>query len=253
MKKILLAAAVFYLLPFTSHLSAQTQNNDPVVLEVGGQQIWQSEFMHDYRQSLGDKAFKSGLSQAEKSKALTEYMELYANFRAKLCDAHAMGIDTSSDLQLELANYRHDLAAPYLIDSVMLMKILHEAHERNRYALHCSHILVRVAPDASPEDTLEAYNRLLEYRQRIINGEDFTAVAIEEAQRARPFEPVKPNEGELAYFSVFQMVYPFETAAYALQPGEVSIRAWHRQVSRQALRRSESVRSLCIIRVELLR
>ncbi len=223
MKKILLAAAVFYLLPFTSHLSAQTQNNDPVVLEVGGQQIWQSEFMHDYRQSLGDKAFKSGLSQAEKSKALTEYMELYANFRAKLCDAHAMGIDTSSDLQLELANYRHDLAAPYLIDSVMLMKILHEAHERNRYALHCSHILVRVAPDASPEDTLEAYNRLLEYRQRIINGEDFTAVAIEEAQRARPFEPVKPNEGELAYFSVFQMVYPFETAAYALQPGEVSM------------------------------
>jgi len=221
MKKILLALAIFQLSTLGFQLSAQ--NNDPVILEVGGQQIRQSEFMRDFRQSSGDKINKSGLSESEKSKTLNEYAELYANFRAKLCDARAMGLDTTKSLTLELAKYRRDLAAPYLIDSVMLDKILHEAYERNRYALHVSHILVRVTPDAPPEDTLEAYNRAMDYRQRILNGEDFTAVAIEEAQRVKPYDPIKPNEGELSYFSSFQMVYPFETAAYALQPGEVSM------------------------------
>ena len=223
-KKILLAAAIISIFNFQfSNSHAQTQDFDPVVLEVGGQQILQSEFMHDFRMSSGDKVTQSTLPQAEKSKALADYAELYANFRAKLCDSKAMGLDTSLELRLELDKYRRDLAAPYLIDSVMLMNILHEAYERNRYALHVSHILVRVTPDAPPEDTLEAYNRAMDYYQRIKNGEDFTALAIEEAHRARPHDPIKPNEGELAYFSSFQMVYPFETAAYALQPGEVSL------------------------------
>ena len=220
MKKILLALAIFQLSTFNFQLSAQ---NGPVILEVGGQQIHESEFMHDFRLSAGPNATKTGLSKEEKNKALAEYAELYANFRAKLCDSRAMGLDTSAELNLELSRYRQDLAAPYLIDSVMLMNILHEAYERNRYSLHVYHILVKVSPDAPPEDTLEAYNHCLELRQRIVNGENFASVAIEEAQRANPREPVKPNEGELSYFSSFQMVYPFESAAYALQPGEVSM------------------------------
>lgn len=220
MKKILLALAIFQLSVFSFQLSAQ---NDPVVLEVGGQQIRQSEFMHDFRMSAGDNATKPSLSQAEKKKALAEYAELYANFRAKLLDAQSMGLDTATNLNRELALYRHDLAAPYLIDSTMLMNILHEAYERNRYALHVAHILVKVSPDALPADTLEAYNRIMEYRRRILAGEDFAAVAGEEVRRVNPRTPIKPNEGELSYFSSFQMVYPFESAAYALQQGEVSM------------------------------
>lgn len=222
MKKIFLAAAVFSVFGF--HFSqAQTQDYDPVILEVGGQQVMQSELMRDFRMSAGEKAFDSHLSQAEKSKALAEYVELYANFRAKLLDARAMGIDTASSLNKELAKYRHDLAAPYLIDSAMLSSILHEAYERNRYALHAAHILIKLPSDASPADTLEAYNRALDYRRRAVAGEDFTSLVVEEVHRENPRVPVKPNEGELSYFSSFNMVYPFENAAYALQPGEISM------------------------------
>lgn len=218
-KKLLLAAAIISIFNFQSPISRA--QNDPVILEVGGQQIRQSEFMHDFRQSSGNNNI-SRLSQDEKSKMLAEYVELYANFRAKLCDAKALGLDTAAELQHELANYRHDLAAPYLIDSAMLMKILNEAYERNRYALHCAHILVKVTPDAAPEDTLEAYNRALELYQLAVDGKDFFSLAVEEAQRINPRSPVKPNEGELSYFSSFNMVYPFENAAYSLKVGEVS-------------------------------
>lgn len=202
-------------------LSAQ---DDPVVIEMAGQQIRQSEFMHDFGASIGNKlASNPKTTESEKRDALREYAELFAIFRAKLADAHRLGIDTARDLQLELAQYRSELAAPYLIDSTVLQDLLREAYERNHRSLHAAHILVRLAPDASAEDSARVYDRIMELRKRIVEGgEDFFAVAGEVAQASNPDEPVRPNEGDLGYFTAFDMVYPFENAAYALEVGEVS-------------------------------
>jgi peptidyl-prolyl cis-trans isomerase SurA len=219
-KKILLAAA--FISVFGFQLSAQ--NNDPVILEVGGQQIRQSEFMKDFRLTEGNNLAKNtGITEAEKRAALNEYTELYANFRAKYLDAVEQGLDTAFELRRELNRYRKDLAAPYLIDSAALSALLREAYERNHYMLHAAHILVRVEPDAAPADTLEAYNHIMELRNRILAGEDFFEVAREETLRRDPNAQVYPNEGELNCFTVFDMVYPFENGAYALKEGELSM------------------------------
>lgn len=216
----MLASALFSIFGF-QYSHSQVQN--PVVMEIGGRQIHQQEFMKDFNQSVGDNLVAHNASEAEKRKALDEYVELYANFQAKLRDAVSLGLDTTADLRNELARYRKDLAAPYLIDSAMLKKIMSEAYERNHYALHVAHILVKVSPDAAPEDTLAAYNRAMELYQRVTNGENFYDLSIEEVRRQDPRAKVQPNEGELNYFTAFDMVYPFENAAYALQPGEVSL------------------------------
>lgn len=220
MKKILLATAIISIFGFQFSIS-HAQN--PVVMEIGGRQIHQQEFMKDFNQSVGDNLVARNASEAEKRKALDEYVELYANFQAKLRDAVSRGFDTTAALRDELARYRKDLAAPYLIDSAMLKKIMSEAYERNHYALHAAHILVKVSADAAPEDTLAAYNRAMELYRRVMNGENFYDLSIEEARRLDPRANVHPNEGELNYFTAFDMVYPFENAAYALQPGEVSL------------------------------
>ena len=222
MKKILLALAIVSVgfSGFTT-LCAQT---DPVVIRMKGKDVRQSELMHDFLQAGGDR--KDGrpiVGDAARRQSLLEYAELYANFHAKLLDARAMGMDTAASLIEELGRYRKELAAPYLIDSAMLRAILDEAYERNHYALHAAHVLVRVNSDASPADTLAAYNRALELRQRIVDGEEIVKVAAEEVLRLNPRAQVRPNEGELNYFSVFDMVYPFENGAYGLQPGEVSM------------------------------
>lgn len=220
-KKILLAAAIISIFNLQSTIS-QAQNNNPVVVEVGGRQIRQSELMKEFMQSVGDNLVAKNASEAEKRQALEEYVELYANFQAKLRDAQSRGFDTTAALHDELMRYRKDLAAPYLIDSAMLKRIMSEAYERNRYALHAAHILVKVGPEAAPEDTLAAYNRAQELYRRAMNGENFTDLAIEEVRRVNPAAKVQPNEGDLSYFTTFDMVYPFENAAYALQPGEIS-------------------------------
>lgn len=221
MKKILLALAAFSI--FNFQFSISFAQSDPVVMEVGGRQFRQSEFMKEFSASVGDNLNRRHASEAEKREALKEYAELYANFQAKYLDALSQGQDTTAALAEELARYRKDLAAPYLIDSACLSSILKEAYERNHYVLHAAHILVHVNPDAAPEDTLEAYQRALELRQRVVNGENFADVAIGEVLRTNPKAKVQPNEGELNFFTVFDMVYPFENAVYALKEGEISM------------------------------
>ena len=219
MKKtlLLLAAAVL------STLTLQAQS-DPVVIEVGGQQIRKSEFMKEFNANVGQQLNKKpGITAAEKREALEEYVDLYALFRAKLLDAHVRGFDTAANLQKELMRYRKELAAPYLIDSAVLQHLLAEAYERNHYSLHAAHILVSIPVSAPPEDSIKAYNKALELYNRItIDGEDFFDVAADYYHQINPDGEVRPNEGDLGYFTVFDMVYPFESAAYALKVGEVS-------------------------------
>lgn len=200
------------------------KSDDPVVIEVGGSQIRQSEFMKEFNNNYGNQIQKGRFTtQTDKQKALTEYADLYATFRAKLLDAHEKGFDTAKRLRRELARYRSDLAAPYLIDSSELKRILAEAYERNHYSIHAAHILITIPPSCTDEDTIEYYNTAMELYNRIVkDGEDFNDVATSYRLKHNPGAQPRPNEGDLGYFTVFDMVYPFENAAYGLKVGEVS-------------------------------
>jgi hypothetical protein len=80
------------------------------------------------------------------------------------------------------------------------------------------HILLRLPADATPaqRDSVLALARQL--RDRARSGEDFAKLAADFSQ-----EPGAPERGgDLGYFTSGQMVQPFEEAAFALQPGQVS-------------------------------
>lgn len=213
---------------FALALHAQS-TADPVIFEINGQKILKSEFRREFLRSIGqDPSAPSTACTYEKRQALEEYADLFVNFRAKLADAYAKGMDTMPSLQRELSGYRRELAAPYLIDSVSLLNILHEAYDRNHYSLHAQHILVLCAPNASPDDTLKAYNKAMDYYNRAIAGEDFLALA-KEANEVRfkqemiaPDDPRRRDNGDLGNFTAFDMVYPFENLAYGLEVGEIS-------------------------------
>lgn len=207
--------------------------NDPVVFEIGGKQILKSQFMKEFLQSIGkDPAAAPTACTYEKRKALEDYVQLYVNYQAKLVDAYAMGLDTTKSLTTELASYRKELAAPYLIDSATMQALLREAYERNHYVLHAAHILVPCSETALPADTLKAYNHAMELYKQAISTENFYTVAQQEMREQRlndrdplvreKAEQINPYEGDLGYFTVFDMIYAFESAAYNLQPGEIS-------------------------------
>jgi len=225
MKKFSTAASLFalftLLLPLNSTVNAQS---DPVIMEVGGKQIRQSEFMEEFLPTVGKKPGDAATQCTyEKREALNEYVNLFANFRAKVLDAKAQGFDNTPELQSELAKYRKELAAPYLIDSAVLEDLLREAYERNHYSLHAAQIMIRMRPDAPPEDTLKTYNYMKGLRDRVMAGEDFMTLAAQQFGQDNPNVQARQNEGDLGFFTAFDMVYPFENAAYALEVGEVSM------------------------------
>lgn len=226
MKKLV---AFIFSLSFAFVAFAQTQD-DPVIFEINGKKIFKSEFMKEFLRSVGkDPKAAPTACTYEKRQALTEYVDLFVNFRTKLEDAYMRGFDTNVTLVKELKGYRDELAAPYLIDSASMLRILQEAYDRNHYTMHAAHILVKVKKNATPDDTLKAYKKAMEYYNRVMSGEDFLLVATEaneERAKQEGFAPDDPrrraDNGDLGNFTVFDMVYPFENAVYSLQPGEVS-------------------------------
>ncbi len=181
------------------------------LLSVGDERVDIDEFWRVYTKN-------NTKAQAIDPKSIEEYLELYTNFKLKVLEAERLGYDTIKSLQSELAGYRRQLAQPYLTDQKLTEDLIIEAYERMAQDVRAYHILLRVEPDADPKDTLRAYKKLLGIKKKIDSENDFRRYA-----RMYSEDPsAKENEGDLGYFSVFRMVYPFETAAYNTNKGEMS-------------------------------
>jgi peptidyl-prolyl cis-trans isomerase SurA len=198
------------LISFT--LQAQKGPND-ILLTVDGQAVTRSEFEAIYR--------KNNKDAPTDRKALDDYLELFINYKLKVREAEKLGMDTVSKFRTELDGYRKQLARPYLIDRELNDALIREAYERGTEEVRASHILVQVEPDASPKDTAAAWDRIMALRNRVLKGEDFAQVARGKGGSDDP--SAAKNGGDLGWFSVLQMVYPFESAAYNTPVGQVSM------------------------------
>jgi peptidyl-prolyl cis-trans isomerase SurA len=207
MKKICLIVCSVLLLN-----SAFSQNqNDEVLLTIDDKKINSEEFIRIYNKN------KTNFSTGEVT-SIEEYLDLFINFKLKVIEAEKSGLDTTSAFVNEFEGYKKQLAAPYLIDEQANEKVIQEAYHRMQNEVRASHILIKIAPDSSPEDSLVAYEKAIGIRKRLLKGESFEMVAKGSSEDPS----VKNNGGDLGYFSVFQMIYPFENAVYNSEIGEIS-------------------------------
>lgn len=88
---------------------------------------------------------------------------------------------------------------------------------KDKKQVKARHILFRLEQDASQEEEDEVRERALEVLQKAGEGEDFAELA-----RTYSEGPTSDKGGELGYFSEGDMVKPFEEAAFAMQPGDIS-------------------------------
>jgi peptidyl-prolyl cis-trans isomerase D len=80
-----------------------------------------------------------------------------------------------------------------------------------------SHILFKIAQDASPEEVKKTEEKAASVLERAKKGEDFAALAKEFSD-----DSSKSKGGDLGYFTKGRMVKEFEAAAFSLKPGEIS-------------------------------
>jgi peptidyl-prolyl cis-trans isomerase SurA len=188
--------------------NAQNSKED-VLFTVENDPVYVTEFTRVFNKNID-------LVKDESQKDVDEYLKLFINYKLKLKEAHALGLNEKPSYINELANYKSQLAKNYLTDSKVTDELIEEAYYRTINEVKANHILIRLPENSSPEDTLAVYNELVELRERVIN---------------EGFETVKNNvhngktiyAEELGYFSGFKMVYDFETVAYNTNVGEVSM------------------------------
>jgi peptidyl-prolyl cis-trans isomerase C len=83
--------------------------------------------------------------------------------------------------------------------------------------IKASHILCKVDPKASAEDKKKAKEKAASLLKEIKSGKEFTELA-----KTNSDCPSSKQGGDLGLFGKGQMVPAFESAAFALKPGEVS-------------------------------
>ncbi len=147
--------------------SVAQNSGDNTLMTIGGEKITETEFMNIYRKNN----FNSDVID---KKSLEEYLELFINFKLKVKEAEELGLDTVTTFKDELKGYRNQLAQPYLTDNAMDEKLLLQAFERKQYDLRASHILIKVNENASPKDTLAAFQSIMKISKEIMNGADFS-------------------------------------------------------------------------------
>lgn len=205
MKSIFVKLIAFFALLATMFVQAA----DPVLMKINGKPVLKSEFEYIYN--------KNNSNNSLDKKTLEEYVELFVNFKLKVEEAKAQGIDTTKSFINELAGYRSQLTKPYLTDAKVDEQVLQEAYNRMKEDVEVSHILIRIPQSAAPVDTLAAWKKINAIAKRL-EKEDFAKVAKATSED----ESAEQNGGYIGWISSFRTVYPFETMAYNTKVGTIS-------------------------------
>jgi peptidyl-prolyl cis-trans isomerase SurA len=88
-----------------------------------------------------------------------------------------------------------------------------EAFEHSKYILRASHILIK-CPSELPKDTLAAYRKAINIRNKILEGLSFAEAAVTYSEDPSARDRVNPqnnrvqpgNKGDLGYFTVFNLI-----------------------------------------------
>ena len=203
-KQIVFVAFLFAVL-------ASAQKKEEILFTIDQEKVYTSEFIRVFQKN-------QDIVVEDQENNFDTNLDLFIDFKLKLKEARDIKLDTLLRYKNELAKYREELTKPYLQDNNATEFLIKEAYDRTVEEVNVSHILIRLDPRAKPKDTLLAYQKIMEARNKVIEGAAFETVAKNYSEDTS----VQKNAGNLGYFSAFSMVYPFENAAYSTLVGDVS-------------------------------
>lgn len=183
---------------------------DNVILTLNDSKIYKSEFEQIY--------WKNKKEKVATKEDLDEYIKLFVNFKLKVLAAENDGLDTMKKFINELNGYKVQLEKPYLIDTSINESLIKEAYYRTVNEINASHIMVKLAPNPAPKDTLKAWGKIDSIRKVVLKRGNFEEIAEEISEDPS----ARFNKGNLGYFNAFKMIYTFEDAAYTTPIGKIS-------------------------------
>jgi len=166
-----------------------------------------------------------GIEEAAVNKelqALKKGFPSEAEFKSALKEAKLSELEVKSQIERKLAI--NEFIAGKFVEKATAsdseVRTYYESHPesfKQPEQVQASHILISVDPQADRSKRSSARKKIEDIQQKLRKGEDFAALAKEFSQG-----PSSAKGGDLGYFRRGQMTKPFEDAAFALTPGELS-------------------------------
>jgi peptidyl-prolyl cis-trans isomerase C len=130
----------------------------------------------------------------------------------------------------DLRDYtRRDLVISNFVEKTIVPKVVVTEEDARKFydqnpdkftrseSVRASHILIGSDVKATADEKKNAREKAEKLRKEIAGGADFSTLA-----KGNSTCPSSQQGGDLGYFGKGQMVAPFEAAAFALKPGEIS-------------------------------
>lgn len=182
-----------------------TAQNDPTLLTINGQEIKVSEFKYIYEKNH---------TTSVDTLSLDAYLDMFINFKLKVMEAEAAGIDTTQAFKDELKGYRAQATPKYMQDAEAMDSLVRMSYNRMCKDRRAAHIAVECSKDAPDSIQQEALAKITALRQRVLNGEGFFDVAAKESS-------IK-GDAELGWVAPFRFVYPLEDAVFNTPVGGIT-------------------------------
>jgi peptidyl-prolyl cis-trans isomerase SurA len=213
LKKSNLKMYSFIFLLFLTVISVINCSREKKTLaELGDEKVTLGEFEKQYLKTVNNLDSAKNKSIEEKR----QFLNLYINFRLKVKDARDRGLLNNPDLQKEISEYKRTYSPTYLVDKEIVEAEIKKLYERKKEEVRASHILINLAENPAPQDSIAAYQKADTIIQKLKDGADFGDVAVEYSMD----RTVKTNRGDLYYFTAGMTVPEFEDAVYDMKVGE---------------------------------
>ena len=208
--KMLLAA-------MTMSAAAVAQNaSDPVIMTVNGEPVLRSEFEYSYNKNNSEGVIDK--------KSIEEYVDLFINYKLKVCAALDAKYDTLQSYKDEFAQYRDQQVMPLMITDDDVEAEAHRIYDETVKRIgpdglvQTAHILIRLNQQASSDEQATAKARIDSIHQALVDGADFAELATKVSE-----DPGSARQGGLLPFvQRGQLVKEYEDVAFSLEVGKIS-------------------------------
>lgn len=191
--------------------SAAVAQPDPVLMRVNGKEVLRSEFEYS--------CHKNNKLAAMGHKALKDCVDLFVDFKLKVAEAEAAGLDTTQLFRDKLDGYRRRLVKSYLTDEETAGHVARQFYDRMQAAHRAGRVRVSHIYKYLPQDISGYTLRRVEAKM------DSIYEALEKERADTVFDTYVKNfsdDKNRFWVSWLQTPIEFEKVVFDLQPGEVS-------------------------------
>ena len=221
MKKLVIFAAA-------TAMSVMALAQSETLMTINGKAVSAEEFLYIYE--------KNNQAGAVDPKTMDEYLDMFINFKLKVAEAEAQGIDTTASFIKELKGYRAQATPKYMQDEAAMDSLVEMSWRHLSKDRRAAHIAIQCPMNADVTTEAEAQAKINEAYERVTIGKGVMkgkgkkaklvrqkVEAFDKVAREMSTDPqVQETGGELGWITPFRYVYPLEEAVYNTPVGKVS-------------------------------